>query len=199
MDTLTIIREIIDLAAERDAFRNRLSVANDEIRAYQADSLRLQSRVTTQANLIDELHAALDDARAQPDTWGASYFADLRITLGLPQHPEPSWPEMIGTVSKLVSADKRAPTGATSQSEQTHMSREEILSVAREALEKGWEVRVLMSDGQTHVTHIREIDDSKLPIRFDDDSCELTWEYLACEAGPALEGGIPKVSRLELL
>jgi chromosome segregation ATPase len=154
MDTLTIVREIIDLAAERDALRNRLSVANDEIRAFQADSLRLQSRVTTQAALIDELRAALDA--------------------------------------------KREPI-ATSAPEQTHMTREEILSVAREALVKGWEVHVLMSDGQTHTAHIREIDDSKLPIRFDDDSCELTWEYLACEADPALEGGIPKVSRLELL
>jgi hypothetical protein len=150
MDTLTVIRQIIDLAAERDSLRALLA-------GLQAENARLSSRCGTQASLIEELRAA-----------------SVRRELDLAKP-------------------------ATSAPERTHMSREEILSVAREALEKGWEVHVLMSDGQTHVTHIREIDDSKLPIRFDDDSCELTWEYLACEADPTLEGGIPKVSRLELL
>jgi chromosome segregation ATPase len=154
MDTLTIVREIIDLAAERDALHNRLSVANDEIRAFQADSLRLQSRVATQASLIDELRATLD-AKREPIT--------------------------------------------TSEPEQTHMTREEILSVAREALASGQQVRAIMDDGKTYITVIRKIDDSKLPICFDIHQIDgLTWEYLACENTDE-DGGDPALSRLELL
>jgi hypothetical protein len=94
-----------------------------------------------------------------------------------------------------LDAVKAAPTAIVSESEQTHMTREEILSVAREALESGRQVRVTMSSSrdEPYTTTVYKIDDSKLPICLGS-MPHAGWEYLACE-GNAISG----ISRLELL
>jgi hypothetical protein len=105
-----------------------------------------------------------------------------------------------------LDAVKVAPAAAaTSEPEKTHMTREKILSVAREALASGRQVRATMDDGKTHITIIREIDDSDMPIWFVNTPAGdgVSWEYLACartpEDGTAESGQLPMLSRLEIV
>lgn len=152
MDTLEIIQSILNLGAERDSLRNQLFVAKEEIAAYQEGSKRLQSRCTTQADLIDELRADVDRLRAELDAL-------------------------------------RAPAPA-SQTKPAVMTREQILSVAREALATGQNVRAKLTDpyedgDEDITTTIYAIDDSSIPVCLNRVKGGVRWCYLTheCEAG----------------
>jgi hypothetical protein len=111
--------------------------------------------------------------------------------------------------SMVLELRKRSPQAwlsgePDSNAEQTHMPREEIMSIAQQASHLKGKVRVIMDDGNTHIASIVDIDHdvgTSMPVHF---ACDgLTWEYLACDrdsTDPSAESGeLPMVSRLELV
>lgn len=160
MDTLTIVREIIDLAAERDSLRGQLESAGNAIEAYQVDQRRLQSRISAQEALNDEQRAQLAEARTL-----YALVSDQRLTI-----------ERLR--AELDAARSPAPSATT---EPAIMTREQILSVAREALATGRKVRVAFAGESNPVlAGVLEIDDSNIPIRLKYTN-HTGWQYLTCD------------------
>jgi predicted nuclease with TOPRIM domain len=175
MDTLTIVREIIDLAAERDELREQ----RDSLIASHG---QLQERNITQAALIDAQREALAEARP------------LQVLVS----------DQARTIEQLRAKldAARSPASVTTAAPAV-MTREQIMSVAREALETGRQVRAKVSnaydeDEAVTTTSIDAIDDSSMPVCLRRPNGDMNWCYLTCEL-TAEDRGVEGLATLELV
>jgi predicted nuclease with TOPRIM domain len=161
MDTLTIVREIIDLAAERDELREQ----RDSLIASHG---QLQERNITQAALIDAQREALAEARP------------LQVLVS----------DQARTIEQLRAKldAARSPASVTTAAPAV-MTREQILSVAREALATGRQVRATLINNAWEgdcgtcivTTTIYAIDDSSIPVALTRETGSSRWCFLAHE------------------
>lgn len=165
MDTLNIIREIIDLAAERDRLALESTATGAALRCETEAREALSARVETLRDLCDELRAALANERSNVEVLTRE-LSDLRLRFS----DERAECERLREVARQAIEQRDAADGCG------FMTRGAILKVAREALNADAEVRAVVrfpSDealpDQTIVTKLARVCDDPsdgLPIMF---------------------------------